>query len=858
MIQTRLLWLAAAFLFLYSLAFTLAPAVRLHAFSPLNYLHWAGYLSWLVGFTLLNRQMSRSASPADPYLLPIAALLTGWGLLTIWRLDATMGARQTIWFGIAVLILRVGLRKPSFLEWLRNYKYIWLSLGLLITAATFFFGTYPGGEGPHLWLGCCGIYLQPSEPIKLLLIIYLAAYLADRLPSSISLYGLLAPTMAVVAAAMGLLLAQRDMGTALLFISIYSFTVYIASGRRRMILLSVAGLLTATLVGYQMIPVVRARIDSWLNPWQDTSGHSYQIIQSLIAFAAGGIFGQGPGLGSPGLVPVAHSDFIFAAIAEEGGMLAVFAILMLYGIFIIRALKIAVSAPVRFQRYLAAGLSAYMAVQTILIMGGTLLLLPLTGVTLPFVSYGGSSLVTTMTGLLILMACCAEPEEEPAPLLRDKPYQLVSAAFLAGLLAVGTLAGWWSTFERDNLLNRNDNSRISIADRYIPRGAMFDRSNQPLVVSSGAPGSLVRSYLYSPLSLVTGYNDSLYGLSGLEKSLGPYLRGLKGNPASTIWWHQLIYSQPPQGLDVRLSIDLDLQKRADDLLGSHHGAVVLLNARTGEILAMASHPGYDANSLAQNWDALITSSDSPLFNRATQAQYQPGPVLGPLMMAWAINHAALPDLPTVLNYTTPAGYQLECSQPLSATPTWGEAVRFGCPNALITLSKPFLTGQLDELFNQVGLYSSPDLQLPVAQHSAPQKVYSVYQASIGMDTLTVSPLQMAIAASALSSGGTIPHPVLAMAVHTPTQGWIILPGSTPQTALPETPASLSANLLAEPGQFYWRTLAVANGASPISWYLAGTISRWQGSPLVIAVALEENNPILAEKIGKGVMESALK
>jgi hypothetical protein len=117
---------------------------------------------------------------------------------------------------------------------------------------------------------------------------------------------------------------------------------------------------------------------------------------------------------------------------------------------------------------------------------------------------------------------------------------------------------------------------------------------------------------------------------------------------------------------------------------------------------------------------------------------------------------------------------------------------------------------------------------------------------------------MVLAASALSSGGTIPQPILALAVHTPNQGWIILPGATPQTGLPDTPAGISANMLAEPGQFYWRTLAVANGASPVSWYLAGTLARWQGSPITIAVALEENNPAFAEMIGKGVLEAALK
>ena len=853
------MWIAAIFLFCDSLALTFAPAVRLHAWTPLNLYHWAGFIAWFCGFFLLHREMERSRPEADPYLLPVAALLVGWGMLTIWRLDATVGARQTIWFVLAIFIVRAGLRKPGFLDWLRNYKYVWLTLGLLITTATFFLGTYPGGAGPRLWLGCCGVYLQPSEPLKLLLIIYLAAYLADRMPSSIALYGLLAPTVVLFGVAMGLLLAQRDMGTALLFIFIYTLTLYLASGRKRMLLLSLTALVSAAYIGYRLIAVVRARIDSWINPWVDSSGHSYQIIQALIAFAAGGIFGRGPGLGSPGLVPVAHSDFIFAAIGEETGMLGVFAMIVLYVLIISRGLKIAVSAPVRFQRYLAAGISTYLAVQTILIMGGSLRLLPLTGVTLPFVSYGGSSLLTTMAALLILISCSPEVEDEPAPLLRPAPYLVASGLFIAGFFMIGTLAAFWSFIEQDQLLSRNDNPRMSISDRYVPRGAMLDRDNHPIVVTSGAPGNLVRTYLYPSLSHITGYNDPLYGLAGLEESLGPYLRGIKGNPSSLVWWHSLIYSQPPPGLDVRLSIALNLQSTADQLLGEHKGAVVLVNARTGEILAMVSHPNYDANLLGQDWTQLTTNQDAPLFNRATQASYLPGPALGPFLMADFTNRSSLPELSASMAFRTPDGNDLDCVTSLGAAPTWGEAVRAGCPAPLLLLSKQYLPSQLDDVFERMGLYHAPSILLPVSpQKDQNQTVNSTYLASIGMDTLTVSPLQMALAASTLSSGGKIPAPTIALAVHIPAEGWVILPGTPPVSVIPTPAAGATAQALAEPGKFYWRSLAVANGPAPITWYIGGTLSQWQGTPLAIAVAIEENNPSAAEAIGKGVMDAALK
>ena len=227
--------------------------------------------------------------------------------------------RQTIWLGLGCLLFWLGLRFRGGLTFLRRYKYIWLTLGLLLTALTLLLGTYPGGNGPHLWLGCCGVYFQPSEPLKLLMIIYLAAYLADRLPISFSLLGLLAPTLILVAIALLLLVVQRDLGTATLIILIYTLTLYLSSGRRRMLLLSLAAILVAGFIGYTYSTVVHNRVDAWINPWLDPSGGSYQIVQSLIALATGGLIGRGPGLGSPGIIPVAVSDFIYPAIVEETG-----------------------------------------------------------------------------------------------------------------------------------------------------------------------------------------------------------------------------------------------------------------------------------------------------------------------------------------------------------------------------------------------------------------------------------------------------------------------------------------------------------------------------------------------------------
>jgi hypothetical protein len=276
-IQNRLMQLAAVFLLLFSLSLSLAPAARLHSWqAELRWNHWIGFVVWLIGSAVVHHQLVHWAPDRDPYLFPVAALLTGWGLLTIWRLDAVMGARQTAWLAICLIVFTAGLRIPNLMLFLHRYKYLWLTCGLLLTGLTFLFGTYPGGMGPRLWLGCCGVYLQPSEPLKLLLIVYLSAYLADRLPISFNLAQLLTPTIILFGAALTLLLIQRDLGTASLFILIYTTVVYISSRRARMLLISFLILLTAGIIGYLLFDVVRVRVDAWLNPWLDPSGRSYQ------------------------------------------------------------------------------------------------------------------------------------------------------------------------------------------------------------------------------------------------------------------------------------------------------------------------------------------------------------------------------------------------------------------------------------------------------------------------------------------------------------------------------------------------------------------------------------------------------
>lgn len=801
LIQSRLLRWAGFFLFIQSAILTLSPAVRERSWDvDYRLAHWIGFFVWVGLITLANRATIKHLPERDPYLLPAAAMLSGWGLLTIWRLDEAFGLRQTIWLGVSVLVFILALNVPQNLIFLRRYKYVLLGSGLLITSLTLIFGTNPLGVGPRLWLGCCGVYFQPSEPLKLLLVIYLSAYLADRIGIRLSSFPLLVPTLVVTGLALLLLLVQRDLGTASIFVCIFTIIIFLATGKRRILISAIVFLALALAVGYFFIDIIYIRVVGWLDPWGDPSGQSYQIVQSLLAVANGGIIGRGPGLGSPLLVPVAISDFIYAAIAEETGLVGTLGLLALIWLILARGLIASLRAADRFRRYLAAGVVAYLGIQSLLIIGGNLRLLPLTGVTLPFVSYGGSSLLTSFIALFILLVISNMEDAEPVLLQDAKPY-----IFLAGILALGLAASalttaWWAVVRESDLLTRTDNPRRAIADRYVPRGELLDRNNQPINITEGESGTYTRVYLYPQLAPILGYTHPVYGQAGLEATLDDYLRGLQGNPASLIFWNRLIYGTPPPGLDVRLSLSLALQSKADELLGEHAGAIILMNAKTGEILTMASHPTYDPNKLDEEGAALAQDPSAPLVNRATQGLYPIGTAMLPLIRA-----------------------------------EFGE-------------TQPTDT-ELNQFFRRLGLHQAPSLNMPVAFDAENNSARD----------LRVSPLQVSLAAATLSNQGISPTASIASSVNTLEQGWVVLSAEKQPIEVMQAEAANEAALsFIMEGKPYWSHVGQAKSDHDnfITWLVAGTLPSWNGTPVALVVTLEENNTSLAKRIGENILDAA--
>lgn len=356
--------------------------------------------------------LKKWAPHADPLILPIIALLTGLSLTMVFRLNAPLAIKQFAWVivGNAVFVgLIAGVKNYRALA---NYKYL---LGL--SGLVFLFSTIRLGSGflePNLWLNIGPFSFQPSEIAKILIVIFFAAYLSEkrellsvftRKIGAISVPDLkhLGPMLMFWVISLGLLVIQKDIGASLLFFGLFLVMLYVATGRG--IYTAIGSLLFAVGATFtaKVFSHVATRIQIWLNPWADPTGKSYQLVQSLYAIGSGGVWGSGLGRGYPNLIPVVTTDFIFSAFGEEIGLVGIIALLGLYLVFVGRGLNIAVKTNDEFGKLLAVGLTAVFAIQTFVIVGGVTRLVPLTGITLPYLSYGGSSILANfiLAGLLI-------------------------------------------------------------------------------------------------------------------------------------------------------------------------------------------------------------------------------------------------------------------------------------------------------------------------------------------------------------------------------------------------------------------------------------------------------------------------
>jgi peptidoglycan glycosyltransferase len=383
-------------------------------------------LAWVFGLYLVAHLAIRRFAPfADATLLPLAALLNGIGFVTIARLDRDQARVQSLWVAISIAVFVITLAVVRDVRVFERYRYTVAFIGVAALLVPLAPGIGRTINGSRLWVAIGSLTFEPSEIAKVLLVAFFAAYLVDK--RELLTYGRvrvgrwfipsprdLGPLLLAWGTALLVLGYEKDIGTSLLFFGVFASMLYIATRRGAYLIGTLVLLAIGSVFAYHAFAHVQVRVDTWLNPWSDPQNHGFQIIQSWYAFGSGGVAGTGLGLGSPKLIPNAATDFVFSAIGEELGLVGTIGVLAAFMLLMGSAYRIAVDATRSFEQLFAAGIATILGLQAFLIIGGVTRVIPLTGITLPFVSYGGSSLVANFALLAILLRISDDSARERA------------------------------------------------------------------------------------------------------------------------------------------------------------------------------------------------------------------------------------------------------------------------------------------------------------------------------------------------------------------------------------------------------------------------------------------------------------
>ena len=700
------------------------------------------------------------APGADPAILPIVFALSGIGITFLTRLAPDAAVSQVVWLYLSVGVMVAVLAVVRNLDKLADYKYTLGIAGIVLLVLPMLVGTERYGSKLWIYIGSFGF--QPGEFAKIALVLFLAFYLAsNREALSVSMRGLgpfkipqprmLVPIVVMWGISLLVVVFETDLGSALLFFTFFVIMLYVATGRVSYVVVSVALLAVAGVACYQLFGHVQTRVNMWLDPWSDASGGGYQIVQSLYSLADGGLTGTGIGKGMATLIPVVSSDFIFSAIAEETGLLGASGLLMLYLLLGVRGFATAARAKSDTSAFAAVGLTSAVVFQAFLIVGGVTKLLPLTGVTLPFVSQGGTSLLACfiIVGLLLragdegtgresqmesgltgerssvddMLSLAPSSEAAQAESVVHGAHARASfnlqtaESGVLGRVALGKrLTALITVFsvlfamlianltyvqviDADRVQNLPTNNHTIAKSAYVQRGAIITADGVTLAESvQQADGSYVRNYPQGSLARHTvGYVSTQYGSSGVEATMNETLTGR----ADYSDWRSALYSLAgvqQSGSTVVLTINSQIQRAAEEALAGYTGAIVVLDPETGAVLAKASSPTYTVDQL----DAVIAEgTNGELLDRTTQALYSPGSTFKSVTLA-----AALDSGTASLDDVYYAGPTLEIGG--------GEVSNYGDNDyGEPTLKEGFALSS-NTVFGQLGVEVGPDLLVSYA------------------------------------------------------------------------------------------------------------------------------------------------
>lgn len=632
-----------------------------------------------VAFLLAHFAIRWLAPDADPAFLPITFALSGIGIAFVTRLAPEVASRQLAWLFAGVIILVILLGAVKNLEKLSQYKYTLMAVGVLLLLAPMLPVIGEEINGSRLWLSIGPFSFQPGEIAKICIVLFLAAYLAQnremlsvftwkvgpfRLPSLQTLL----PLLIMWALAFLIVVLEKDLGSALVLFLMFLVMLYVATGKKLYIVVGILLAGVAAVALYYMFTHVQQRVSIWLDPFADAQNTGYQIVQSLYSLADGGLFGVGIGRGQSDIIPYVESDFIFSAIAEETGMLGAAGVLLLYLLFAIRGIYTAARAKSDFSSFMSVGLTSIIILQAFIIVGGVTRLIPLTGITLPFISQGGSSLIAGFIIVAFLLRASdkatgrqtemdmtqargrvkvtpemfadmgAHANQAEIDMANDSAgvlgrvalgkrltntmiiYSILFAALVANLTYIMVI-------DSDRIQALPQNNHTIAREENRERGTISTYDGVVLAESVEDGDEYKRVYPAGDLaSHIVGYYSTQYGASGIEATMNESLRGTENYASFTDAINALAGVQQP-GNDVSLTINSKIQKAAQDAISGYKGACVVIDPTSGAVLAMASSPTYDA----ENTDEIIkkaaegkSSDSSELLNRATQSLYAPG------------------------------------------------------------------------------------------------------------------------------------------------------------------------------------------------------------------------------------------
>lgn len=886
---------------------------------PLNFNTLGVPIGIFAAFVVAHLAVRKLAPGADPAILPITFALSGIGIAFVTRLRPELAVGQLMWLFVGVAFLVLALLFVRNLDRLARYKYTLMLVGFILLLSPLI--PFIGQEiyGSRIWLSIGPFSFQPGELAKIAIVLFLAGYLAANRemlsvftwrvgPFNLPDIRTLLPLLLMWLISIGIVAFEKDLGSALVFFFVFLVMLYVASGKKTYVIAGVLMMAIGAVGLYFVFDHIQVRVATWLDPFADAQNTGYQLVQTIYSLADGGLFGVGIGRGLADQIPVVESDFIFAAIGEETGLLGAAGLLLLYLCLAIRGMATAARAKSDVSSFAAVGLTAIIILQAFIIVGGVTRLIPLTGLTLPFVSQGGSSLLASFISVALLLRAGDEATgvgEE----MRSATSMLPTASVL-GRVALGkrltrTMVGFSVLFallvanltlimvvQADYYQNMAGNNHTLMQESDTERGSISTYDGVVLAESQQTEdGSYERVYPAGDLaSHVVGYYSTQYGTSGIEASENETLKGQQ-NYAS---WTDVINAAAginTPGNDVRLTINSTIQQAAQDALEGETGAAVVMDPSTGAVLAMASSPTYSAGDVEALLEQAAASDGSDdagqLVNRATQGLYAPGSTFKIVSLATALQNGiasedsvyASPGIMEIGNAEVSnfgdesyGDITLQRATALSSNTVFGQlGVQIGA-QLLVEGAEAFgFNKDLDfELPVVTSLMPDPDemTEWETAWASAGEPV-GEHESPAGPQ---VSVLEMAMVGCAVANNGTIMQPYLVDSVYNANgERSYQAQATTYLQAITSETASRVKEVLKDVVDYGTGTTAAINGVQVAGktgtaehpdgddgWFVGMANADSDTPSVVVAIVLEKNESSVASAKAGDILETALR